>query len=147
MTEAGEYATESVVLDASAMVNLLANTDYADGVADRIRGTVLHAPTLFDAEVLSALGRIQRAGELSARDVEAALTQLAAAPVSRHALPGLLSGSWARRAELRLTDALYVELATQLGVVLLTTDHRLARACPIAEAITGQASQPHEPYP
>lgn len=137
MTEAGQCTPASVVLDASAMVDLLADTDYAGGVADRIRGTVLHAPTLFDAEVLSALGRMQRAGELTIGDVEAALNQLVTAPVSRHALPDLLSGAWARRADLRLTDALYVELATQLGVALLTTDHRLARTCPIAESITG----------
>lgn len=118
------------------MVDLLADTDYAASVAARIRHTLLHAPALFDAEVLSALGRLHRAGELTAEDVEGGLTRLGTAPVSRHSLPGLLSGAWARRGDLRLTDALYAELATQLNIVLLTTDQRLARTCPIAEAIT-----------
>jgi predicted nucleic acid-binding protein len=40
------------------------------------------------------------------------------------------------RNELRLVDGLYVELARQLGMRLVTTDQRLARAAPIAEAIS-----------
>ncbi|MCH9767386.1 MAG: VapC toxin family PIN domain ribonuclease, partial [Actinomycetia bacterium] len=36
---------------------------------------------------------------------------------------------------LRVTDAFYVELANTAGLVLLTTDHRLARAWPSADAI------------
>ena len=48
-----------------------------------------------------------------------------------------LAGAWARRGDLRLLDALYVELAARLSVRILTTDHRLARATPLAEAITG----------
>jgi predicted nucleic acid-binding protein len=39
------------------------------------------------------------------------------------------------RETLRLTDALYIELAVTTGAVLLTTDQRLARAWPSAEAI------------
>ncbi|AVK91954.1 hypothetical protein DKM05_01445 [Mycobacterium tuberculosis variant bovis] len=34
-----------------------------------------------------------------------------------------------------MTDALYVELAETAGLVLLTTDERLARAWPSAHAI------------
>lgn len=137
MTAGAEREPETVVVDASAMVDLLADTEYAAAVAARLRYTTLHAPALLDAEVLSALGRLQRAGELSVEDVEAGLTRLGTAPLTRHVLPGLLSGAWSRRAELRLTDALYVELAAaQLDAPLVTTDRRLARACPIAEAIT-----------
>src|SRR5215469_8816103 len=65
-----------------------------------------------------------------------ALVDLLALPLSRHDLPPLVAGAWARRADLRLLDALYVELAERLGVRVLTTDHRLARACPAADAIT-----------
>jgi predicted nucleic acid-binding protein len=36
----------------------------------------------------------------------------------------------------RLVDGLYVELARQLGLRLLTTDQRRARSTPIAEAIS-----------
>ncbi|WP_321540931.1 type II toxin-antitoxin system VapC family toxin [Mycolicibacter heraklionensis] len=128
---------EQVVIDASAMVDLLARTqDRFTSVRARLAGTVMHAPAHFDAEVLSALGRMQRAGVLTVAQVGAALDQLRRAPVTRHELSPLLAGAWARREILRLTDALYVELSDTADLVLLTTDQRLARAWPAAEAIS-----------
>lgn len=91
----------------------------------------MHAPAHFDAEVLSALGRMQRAGALTVAYVDAALEELRQV----HGLSSLLAGAWSRRDTLRLTDALYVELAETAGLVLLTTDERLARAWPSAHAI------------
>lgn len=82
----------------------------------------MHAPAHFDAEVLSALGRMQRAGALTVAYVDAALDELRQVPVTRHGLSSLLAGAWSRRDTLRLTDALYVELAETAGLVLLTTD-------------------------
>jgi predicted nucleic acid-binding protein len=55
--------------------------------------------------------------------------------VTRHDLPPLLAGAWARRDTLRITDAFYVELADTADLVFLTTDQRLARAWPSADAI------------
>lgn len=118
------------------MVDLLARTpDRFSAVTARLAGTVMHAPAHFDAEVLSALGRMHHAGLLAAAQVEAALDELGRAPVTRHEVSSLLAGAWARREILRLTDALYVELADTAGLVLLTTDQRLARAWPAAEAV------------
>jgi predicted nucleic acid-binding protein len=127
---------EIVVVDASVLVDLLAGTDYAAPAKARLGGTVLHAPAHLDAEVLSALGRLHRAGELTPPEVEAGLTALAEVPLTRHAVIELVPGAWVRRAEVRLVDALYVELAARLRAPLLTTDHRLARACTLAESIT-----------
>jgi predicted nucleic acid-binding protein len=45
--------------------------------------------------------------------------------------------AWARRADLRLVDALYLELAARMGVRVLTTDPRSARACSLVESVTG----------
>jgi predicted nucleic acid-binding protein len=128
---------ELVVVDASVLVDLLAGTEVASAARSRLAHAVLHAPAHLDAEVLSALGRLNRAGDLATADVEAALAHMAALPVTRHELPELVVGAWARRGDLRLLDALYVELAARLGVRVLTTDHRLARASPLAEAISG----------
>jgi predicted nucleic acid-binding protein len=47
--------------------------------------------------------------------------QLASAPIRRHLLTGLLSGAWDARERLRLVDALYVQLASSLAAVLITT--------------------------
>lgn len=123
-----------VVVDASALVDLLLDNDLGRAVRSRIAGHGLHAPAHVDAEVLSALGRLQRAGDLDAATVERRLQGLAAAPIRRHPVNDLLLGTWARRHQLRLADALYVELAVSHGLPLVTTDRRL-RAAPAADVV------------
>jgi predicted nucleic acid-binding protein len=128
-------AHDQLVVDASAMVDLLTEARSATAVHERLQGTTVHSPAHLDAEVLSALGRMYRADELSATTVQVALERFAVMPVNRHPLAELLVGAWARRDSLRLVDALYVELAARLHVWLVTLDGRLARACPFAEAV------------
>lgn len=129
-------APQHVVIDASVMVDLVArSSDRFAQVRARLAETVMHAPAHFDAEVLSALGRLQRSGILSVTQVDSALDELGQAPITRHPLSALLAGAWGRRDTLRLTDALYVELADAENLLLITTDQRLARAWPAAEAI------------
>ncbi|WP_330234214.1 type II toxin-antitoxin system VapC family toxin [Nocardia sp. NBC_00508] len=123
------------------MVDVLVRNDRTSAVSARITTTVMHVPAHFDAEVLSALGRLNRAGELTDTDVETALSRLARAPLTRHPLLNLTIGAWARRAAIRLTDALYVELAEQLDMPLVTTDARLARASSRAEDIRAVVEQ------
>ena len=100
-----------------------------------MRGRELHGPAHLDAEVLSALGRLHRAGELPADAVGAALRELQSAPIVRHHLADLLDGAWQARDRLRLVDALYLELSTKLRASLLTTDGRLARASATVELV------------
>jgi len=114
----------------------LVGTAYAAAVRARLQGTVWHAPAHVDAEALSALGRLCRSGQLQPAEVDERLTLLASMPVRRQLLAPLLPGAWARRVDLRLVDALYVELAAQLQAPLITTDQRLARASALAEAVT-----------
>lgn len=123
------------VVDASALVDLLLDNALGRAVRRRIAGHVLHAPAHVDAEVLSALGRLHRAGELEAESVESRLRELPRAPIQRHPVTELLLGTWGRRAKLRLADALYVELAVSRGVPLVTTDRRLY-AAPSADVVT-----------
>jgi predicted nucleic acid-binding protein len=125
---------ERVVVDASAIVDVLVDSPVAARVRDRLRDTVWHAPAHLDAEVLSALGRLARGGHLLDADIEPRLDLLASMPVQRQLLPPLLPGAWVRR-DVRLVDALYVELAHQLDAPLITTDQRLARATPLAHPI------------
>lgn len=101
-----------------------------------MRGCELHAPAHVDAEVLSALGRLHRAGEVSAEAVEAALRELSSAPIVRHHLADLLDGAWHARNRLRLVDALYVELGEKLDASVLSTDARLANASSRTELVT-----------
>lgn len=95
----------------------------------------MHAPSHFDAEVVSALGRLHRDGLLTPTQVRARLEALVDAPVERHPLPPAVLGAWARRRKLRLVDALYVELVEQLDATLVTTDQRLAATARNAELV------------
>lgn len=124
-----------LVVDASAMVDLLLGNELGSAVHRRLTGHALHAPAHLDAEIFSAMGRLHRAGDLAAADVESGLDALAAAPITRHDLRGLVAGAWARRHELRLADALYVHLAALIRVPLVTTDRRL-HAAPLVEVVT-----------
>jgi predicted nucleic acid-binding protein len=126
---------ESLVIDASVVVDLVARTPRASAVGARLRGSAWHAPAHLDAEVLSALGRLERAGKLNAGEAADSLLLLSELPIKRHPTPPLLLGAWTLRHVVRLVDGLYVELARQLGLRLITTDQRLARAAPVAEAI------------
>jgi len=128
--------TDPVVVDACALVDILVGTANAPALGRRLRGAVWHAPAHVDAEVLSALGRLHRGGLLGPDEVDQRLTLLTTMPVHREPLAPLLPGAWARRADLRLVDALYVELAARMQAPLVTTDRRLARATTLAEAIT-----------
>jgi predicted nucleic acid-binding protein len=123
-----------VVVDASAMVDLLLDNELGGAVRRRLAGHALHAPAHLDAEVLSALGRLHRAGDLEAEDVESRLQTLVAAPIERHNVSDLLIGSWSRRHQLRLVDALYIQLAISRKIALVTTDRRL-HAVPAADVV------------
>ncbi len=122
------------VVDASAIVDLLLDNELGDALRRRLAGHALHAPAHLDAEVLSALGRLHRAGDLEAADVESRLRGLVAAPIQRHDVSELLIGTWARRHQLRLADAVYVQLAVSRDLPLVTTDRRL-HAAPSADVV------------
>lgn len=123
-----------VVLDASAFVDLLLGNPLGIAVRARLAGQSLHAPGHIDAEVLSALGRLNRAGDLDDDTVTRLLGRVIEAPIQRHPVQTLVTGAWARRHRLRLVDALYVELAAVRTVVLVTTDRRLG-ALPMVDVV------------
>jgi predicted nucleic acid-binding protein len=121
---------DRLVVDASAAIEIVLDTEAGARALGHMRGRrSLHAPAHLDAEVLSALGRLCRAGKIDPRDAARALADLAEAPIERHPLAELLLGAWERRDSYRLMDALYVELADAVAsAAILTADERLARA-------------------
>ncbi len=125
-----------VVLDASALVDLLLGNPLGRAVRDRLAGQALHAPGHVDAEVLSALGRLARAGSVDDDTVTRLLGRVVDAPIERHPVRDLIAGAWVRRHQLRLADALYVELAAVRGIRLVTTDRRL-RTLPMVDLVVG----------
>lgn len=126
------------VVDASLVVDLINGSRSAPAIAERLRGCMLHAPAHLNAETLSALGRLHRAGALTADDVGVRLEQVIRLPVQHHPVTDLLIGAWRLRENYRLADALYVHLAASLGAPLLTVDGPLARSCTFAENLRGR---------
>jgi len=124
------------VVDASLVVDFVLGGSRARAIGAHIDGLDLWAPAHIDAEILSAIGRMRRAGELSARQAGDRLDEAMDIPLRRELLDDLVGGAWRRRDRLRLADALYVELASRHDLALLTTDARLGRSARIAEVIT-----------
>ena len=117
-----------LVLDASAAIDLLARTTRGGRVADHMARDDVAAPELLDVEVLSALWRLVRAGELTEAAATTAAARLRAMPVLRVRHELLTEQAWALRHRVRIADAFYLGCARFLGGTLITTDGWLARA-------------------
>lgn len=119
-----------IVVDASAVVDLLLQSPGSDRLAERMlaSGESLHAPQLLDVEVAQVLRRHEAAGRLGAARGRLALDLLQAMPITRHGHTHLLRRVWAIRKNLTAYDAVYVALAEALGGTLVTRDERLASA-------------------
>ena len=115
-----------VVVDAAMVVDLICDFPAAEAYRGILASAdAVAAPAHLDSEVLSALGRLHRAGHLTqaAERVEA----LATFGATRWPLPPLLSPAWALIDRIATRDALYVALAASLDATLITTDGRLRR--------------------
>lgn len=130
-----------IVIDAATVVDLICGFPAADPYRSILgAATAVAAPAHVDAEVLSALARLARAGQLSRPQerVEA----LATFGAKRWPLPPLLEPAWALLERIAARDALYVALAVSLDAILVTTDGRLRRA---ASGLVAIAEPPSEP--
>jgi predicted nucleic acid-binding protein len=117
-----------IVVDASALLEVLLRTDAADAVEARLfGGDSLHAPHVLDVEVAQVLRRYERAGELTARRGGQALEDLAAFRIERYPHHPFLERIWSLRANATAYDACYLTLAEALDAPLLTRDRWLAR--------------------
>ena len=117
-----------IVVDASALLEVLLRTSAAKGVEDWLFGSrqPLHAPHLLDVEVAQVVRRYAAKGDIDAARGRAALADLADFPLRRYPHDFLLSRIWDLRHNLTAYDAAYVALAEALDVPLLTRDRRLA---------------------
>ncbi len=123
---------DGVVLDASAAVAFL--TRPTSGIGDRaaenvlVDGTRLWAPHLIDAEVGHALRRHALRGAVTPEVAQEALRDLNDLRLERVPHVALLSRAWELRESVSFYDGLYVALAEELDLPLLTLDARIARA-------------------
>ena len=119
-----------IVLDASAVIELLLNTAGGRRVAARIADpqVTLNAPHLMTAEVAQVLRRFVADRSIPAAAAEGALQDLVELGVALYAHEPFLPRVWELRSNLTAYDSFYVALAEVLGAPLVTFDGRLARA-------------------
>ena len=119
-----------IVLDASAVIELLLNTEAGSRVRDRISDPTesLHAPHLLAVEVTQVLRRYASSRSVTPEIAGAALEDLAALDIEHYAHEPLLPRVWELRDNMTAYDAVYIALAEVLDAPLLTLDQRLAGA-------------------
>jgi predicted nucleic acid-binding protein len=117
-----------VVVDSSALADLVVQTERAPAVAQAVGTTDMVAPDVINPEVLSILRRLERTGELAPRRAVQAVDDLMDAPVRRFSTRPLLAEAWTLRANVSAADACYVVLARILRCPLVTADRKLSRA-------------------
>jgi predicted nucleic acid-binding protein len=119
-----------IVVDASAVLEVLLQTPAATRVSSRIfgAGETLHAPHLLDLEVAQVLRRYVRSGVISAKRGNEALQDLADLPLNRYPHVVLLPRVWQFRHNVTAYDAAYLALAEALDAPLVTRDKALASA-------------------
>ena len=118
-----------LVVDSSAVLEALAARDAAPGLLERLAADGdLHAPHLIDTEVLHALRRMLRKGQISGERAHDARTDYADLTLVRYPHEPLNDRVWELRDNLSAYDATFVALAEALDVPLVTCDARLAAA-------------------
>jgi predicted nucleic acid-binding protein len=118
-----------IVLDASAVVELLINGPAADSLRRDLAGRhePLIVPHLLDVEVASALRRLTAGQRIDADRSENLLKKLAVFPAERYAHTRLLGRIWELRHNFTAYDAVYIALAEETNSVLYTTDEKLRK--------------------
>ncbi len=118
-----------IVVDCAAVVDALTMVDGSDSLREELTRGDLHAPSLLDFEVVSALRGLALGGHLSLARTQDAFTDFDALPVERWpSASALRRRSFSLRENLGAYDAAYVALAEALQCPLLTRDARLARS-------------------
>jgi predicted nucleic acid-binding protein len=119
-----------IVADASAIIEFLLQTELGMRVEGRLYGgsDALHAPHLLDVEILSAMRRFVRKGDVTLIRAEEALEDLSLLRIVRHVHIDLRERVWELRDNVTAYDAVYLALAESLDATLVTCDAPLARS-------------------
>ena len=116
------------VLDASVAVAAL--TEPGSPAAELLSAddAVFQVPSVFDAEVLSALRGLVRGGKFDRAAAADLVADLMVLPVERWHMSPLLPRMWELRDNLTSYDAAYAALAELTGAVLVAGDERITAA-------------------
>lgn len=115
-----------IVVDASAVVEVVGYRRL-EALQQRLyRGETLHAPHVIDVEVTHAVRGLVARGELSLDGAFLARRDAAEMPMTLYPHALLLERAWQLRDTLSTYDAVYIALAELLPAPLITCDARLA---------------------
>jgi len=117
-----------IVVDASAITDALVDRPPDPALLAALADEELHAPSLLDYEVASALRGHAVAGRLTQPRVDEAVMDFAALTIHRHSLTDVLSKLLRLRDNFTVYDAAYLVLALALDAPLLTADVKLLEA-------------------
>lgn len=118
-----------IVVDSAAVVDALTAIEGSDDLRSEMSGEDLHAPTLLDFEVVSALRGLTLRGHITPTRARDALTDFDELSIQRwpSAAP-LRLRAFSLRNSLSAYDAAYVVLAEALECPVLTRDRRFTRS-------------------
>lgn len=117
-----------IVLDSSAMVDALVGDPANPELLALIADSELHAPSLIDYEVASALRGHVLGGLLADNQLEDAAEDFSAMQIERYPLSTMMRAVLDLRANFTVYDAVFVVLAQALAVPLVTADSKLLEA-------------------
>lgn len=118
-----------IVVDSAAVVDALTAVAGTDELRAHLATEDLHAPSLVDFEVVSALRGLTLGGHLSATRAEDLLTDFDDLPMQRWpSADALRRRAFQLRNSVSASDAAYIALAEALDCPLVTRDGRLARS-------------------
>ena len=108
-----------IVVDSAAVVDALTMVDGSERLREELVVGDLHAPSLLDFEVVSALRGLTLGGHLSDARAADALADFDDLPVERWpSAPALRLRSFSLRANLSAYDAAYIALAEALDLAM-----------------------------
>lgn len=124
-----------IVVDASAVIEVLVGEPNETLAARLAEEAVLHAPHLLDTEVLHVLRRVEQRGDLTLERAAWARDMFDELAIDRYPHQPLNERVWELRPAVSAYDATYVALAEALEATLVTTDGRLARAAGVRATV------------
>ena len=117
-----------IVVDASAVLELLFASPVGLVVAERIGESALAAPQLLSIECAQVLRRAEAKGDIATELAHELVGDLQLLDVDYVDHDLVLGRVWELRHNLTAYDAAYVAVAELLGAVLITTDERMSNA-------------------
>jgi len=117
-----------IVIESSALVDALVDDPANPELLALIADSELHAPSLIDYEVASALRGHSLGGKLAAEQLEDAADDFDALTIERYPLSAMIRDVLGLRDNFTVYDAAYVVLAQALDMPLITADAKLTEA-------------------